>query len=223
MPEPASMILLGGGLMGMLFRFTKKCFQQTKRILDIFLSCVFILILAPLCIILAVLIKVSSNGPVFFSQTRVGKEGRLFTMYKFRSMRLDAESISGPVWAKSDDPRVTGIGKFMRKTHLDEIPQFLNVLKGDMSIIGPRPERPHFVDKLKSEIPEYQKRLAVLPGITGLAQVKYKYDESVDDVKNKLQYDLEYIKSLQEKSWINEFKIMFGTLILMITGKNKFI
>ncbi len=223
MPEPTSMILLGGGLMGMLFRFTKKCFEQTKRLFDIILSILFILILTPLCVFLAILVKVSSPGPIIFSQIRVGKGGRLFTMYKFRSMRFDAEKHTGPVWAKTNDPRVTKLGNFMRKTHLDEIPQFINVIKGDMSIIGPRPERPHFVNQLKNELPEYQKRLTVRPGITGLAQVKHRYDESIDDVKHKLHYDLEYIKSLQEKSWINEFKIMFGTLILMITGKNKFI
>lgn len=219
MPEPTSLVLLGGGLVGMFLRVAKKCFKEFKRVIDILFSIIFLIVLSPVWIIILIGTKLSSRGPVIFSQIRVGKGGELFTMYKFRSMRLDAEKQTGPVWAQKNDPRVTAFGSFLRKTHLDEIPQFINVIKGDMSIVGPRPERPHFVDKLQEEIPDYQKRLQIRPGITGLAQVSHKYDETIEDVRIKLHYDLEYIEHHHHKSWANEFKIMFNTIITIFTGK----
>ncbi|HUS58394.1 MAG TPA: sugar transferase, partial [Planctomycetota bacterium] len=169
-----------------------------------------------LILALAGLVKLTSKGPAFFTQVRVGKDGRLFNMVKLRTMHTNAENRTGPVWARKDDPRITFLGRILRKTHTDEFPQLVNVLRGDMSLIGPRPERPYFVNQFRRSIPLYEHRLAVRPGITGLAQVKHKYDESIEDVKMKLSYDLTYVKSM---SWRTDFKIAlwtFGT----ITGKN---
>ena len=131
-------------------------------------------------------------------------------------MRTDAEKHTGPVWAGKNDPRVTKIGRFLRKTHLDELPQFFNVIKGDMSLVGPRPERPFFVEKLSKEIPLYRHRHRVKPGITGWAQVKYKYDENIEDVRNKIKYDMFYIENI---SWRLDIKILFNTVYVMVAGK----
>lgn len=187
-----------------------------KRIFDFFISLTIILILSPILILIYVIIKFSSKGPVFYKQIRVGKEGKEFNIYKFRSMILESEK-SGPIWASGkDDPRVTKIGKFIRKTHLDELPQFINVLKNDMSIVGPRPERPFFVEKLMQEIPYYYKRLSVKPGITGWAQVKHTYDSSLEDVKIKLKYDFYYIENMSLKL---DFKIMIITVLNVVLMK----
>jgi lipopolysaccharide/colanic/teichoic acid biosynthesis glycosyltransferase len=131
-------------------------------------------------------------------------------------MKTDAEKHTGPVWAGRNDPRVTKVGRFLRRTHLDELPQFLNVVKGDMSLVGPRPERPFFVEKLSKEIPLYKHRHRVKPGITGWAQVKYKYDENIEDVRNKIKYDLFYIEN---NSWRLDLKILFNTVYVMVAGK----
>ena len=144
----------------------------------------------------AICVKLDSPGPIFFRQERVGKHGQVFMLYKFRSMREDAEWMTGPVWASEDDPRVTRIGKILRKIRLDETPQMFNVLVGNMSFIGPRPERPVFVNQLKEQIPFYALRFAVKPGITGWAQVKYQYGSTVEDAMEKLQYDLYYVKNI---------------------------
>jgi lipopolysaccharide/colanic/teichoic acid biosynthesis glycosyltransferase len=133
---------------------------------------------------------------VFFGQERVGQQGKVFTLWKFRSMRQDAERLTGPVWAKSADDRVTRVGKYLRRSRLDELPQLFNILKGDMNLVGPRPERPHFVRELAEVIPFYHLRHAVKPGVTGWAQVNYRYGNSVDDSIEKLQYDLFYIKNM---------------------------
>jgi lipopolysaccharide/colanic/teichoic acid biosynthesis glycosyltransferase len=162
------------------------------------------------------MIKLNSHGPILYRQMRVGKDGRHFKMLKFRSMKTDAEKHTGPVWAGRNDPRVTKVGRFLRRTHLDELPQFLNVVKGDMSLVGPRPERPFFVEKLSKEIPLYKHRHRVKPGITGWAQVKYKYDENIEDVRNKIKYDLFYIEN---NSWRLDLKILFNTVYVMVAGK----
>ena len=170
--------------------------QIHKRGLDAVLAVAGLLLSLPLMGLIALAIKLDSKGPVLFRQERVGQGGRLFVLYKFRSMDSDAERDSGPVWASPDDPRVTRVGRFLRTTRLDELPQLFNVLAGHMSFIGPRPERPEFVRSLLRQSPFYMQRLSVKPGITGWAQVRYQYAASVDDSVEKLQYDLYYIKNL---------------------------
>ncbi|MEN3037657.1 MAG: undecaprenyl-phosphate glucose phosphotransferase [Candidatus Kryptonium sp.] len=192
--------------------------KVAKRLIDIFVSFTVLVLGLPLWIVIAILIKIDSKGPVIYKQERVGKDGKIFTLYKFRSMFENAEAMTGPTWASKNDPRVTRVGRILRKLHLDEVPQFFNVLKGDMSLIGPRPERPAFVEKLSKEIPLYKRRLKVKPGITGWAQVKYKYDESIEDVKKKLQYDLFYIENMSLRM---DFKIIFHTIIHILSGKGQ--
>jgi exopolysaccharide biosynthesis polyprenyl glycosylphosphotransferase len=187
----------------------------SKRVIDIFVSIFVLLLLFPFLLISAILIKSTSKGPIFYTQKRVGKNGKLFKIIKLRSMIQNAEK-GKPVWAHKKDSRVTPYGKFMRKLRIDEIPQFINVLKNDMSIVGPRPERPYFIDHLKKEIPYYTKRLSVKPGITGWAQVKHTYDTSIDDVKTKLQYDFYYIENM---SLSLDFKIMLHTIFVVFLMK----
>lgn len=167
-----------------------------KRSLDAFLSAVGLILASPLIFLIALFIKLDSRGPAFFKQSRVGMKGKVFTMLKFRTMHQDAESTTGPVWASTTDPRVTRIGKFLRATHLDELPQLLNVFKGEMSLVGPRPERPYFVTELRKLVPHYDRRLCVKPGITGLAQIKRGYDQTLADVRKKLKYDILYIQRM---------------------------
>lgn len=170
--------------------------RMTKRALDLFVATAMLIFGSPVMLLVAIAVKVTSPGPVLYSQVRVGKKGKTFKMYKFRSMRQDAELKSGPVWAQENDPRVTPLGLFLRKTHLDELPQLFNVFRGDMSLVGPRPERPHFVKQLRKEIPHYDKRHYAKPGVTGLAQVRQRYDENIQDVKRKVRYDVLYIKKM---------------------------
>lgn len=170
--------------------------RSAKRVLDVVAAAVGLLASAPVLLILAVLVKLSSKGPVFYAQQRVGQHGHVFTVYKVRSMRQDAEVRTGAVWALRDDPRVTWLGRIMRRARLDEIPQFWNVLLGNMSLVGPRPERPEFVRSLTEQIPFYGLRHVVKPGLTGWAQVRYTYGASVEDAMEKLQYDLFYIKNM---------------------------
>jgi sugar transferase (PEP-CTERM system associated) len=169
-------------------------FPVVKRAVDIVAAAVGLLLTAPILLIVAALVKLSSRGPALYHQERVGKDGRTFTIHKFRSMRVDAEK-NGAVWAKANDDRIFPFGRIMRKTRLDEIPQLFNVLKGDMSLVGPRPERPVFVEQLTEQIPFYGQRHIVKPGITGWAQVRYTYGASVEEAMQKLQYDLFYIKN----------------------------
>ncbi|MBM4086111.1 MAG: hypothetical protein FJ272_15110, partial [Planctomycetes bacterium] len=180
MPEPASIFLVGGGIFGLIAQFARRRYLEFKRGLDVMLALIGLALTLPAMGILAWLVKLTSPGPAFYRQTRVGKDGKLFEIIKLRTMRQDAEAKTGPVWATKKDPRVTPLGAFMRATHLDELPQFFNVLRGDMSIVGPRPERPHFVEQFKQSIPHYERRLSVRPGITGLAQVRHKYDETLE-------------------------------------------
>jgi exopolysaccharide biosynthesis polyprenyl glycosylphosphotransferase len=189
----------------------------TKRVIDVSVSIVILLLLSPILMFCAVFIKLSSRGPVFYKQIRVGKGGKLFTMYKFRSMIENAEEY-GPEWAGERDPRITFIGRFMRKIYLDEVPQMFNVLKNEMSLVGPRPERPHFVEMLSKEIPYYYKRQSIKPGITGWAQVKHKYDSSLDDVRVKLHYDFYYIENMSLKL---DFKIIINTILVIIFLKGR--
>jgi lipopolysaccharide/colanic/teichoic acid biosynthesis glycosyltransferase len=151
---------------------------------------------APIMLLVALLVRLTSKGPILYRQQRVGRNGNVFTLYKFRSMVVDAEAVSGAVWAGRDDPRITRLGRVLRKYRLDEMPQLFNVVKGDMSIVGPRPERPEFVHTLSEQIPYYRQRHCIKPGLSGWAQINYKYGDTMEDVIIKLQYDLYYIKHL---------------------------
>jgi sugar transferase (PEP-CTERM system associated) len=170
-------------------------FILIRRVLSIIISLIGLLLTLPLLPVIMLAIRLDSKGPVFYTQTRMGKGGRFFKVVKFRTMRQDAEADSGPQWAGNHDPRVTRVGKFLRTTRLDEIPQLWCVLKGDMAFVGPRPERPEFIEWLSKEIPYYGVRHMVRPGITGWAQIKYKYGSTIEDALQKLQYDLYYIKN----------------------------
>jgi exopolysaccharide biosynthesis polyprenyl glycosylphosphotransferase len=193
--------------------------KRLKRIMDILVSLFILLITFPITLITALVIKVDSPGPAFFRQERCGLEGSVFKIIKFRSMRQDAEKHSGPVWSTKNDPRITRIGKIIRKVRIDEIPQMINVLKGEMSLVGPRPERPYFVELLSKDIPYYKRRLKVRPGITGWAQVKHKYDETIEDVKIKLRYDLFYIENMSLRM---DFKILFRTIFVVLFAKGHY-
>lgn len=181
----------------------------TKRLLDIVVASLGLLLAAPIALIVMALIRLTSPGPIFYRQERVGQDGRPFMVVKFRSMRVDAEVGTGPVWAQKNDTRVTPIGRFLRRTRLDEIPQLWNALSGDMSMVGPRPERPGFVADLTRQIPFYGQRHVVKPGVTGWAQVRYTYGASVEDALQKLQFDLYYIKNM---SVALDIFVMFQTV-----------
>ncbi|MDA0986946.1 MAG: sugar transferase [Bacteroidetes bacterium] len=189
-----------------------------KRIIDIIFSTIMLLITLPLSILISVAIKIDSRGPIFFKQERVGCDGDIFIMQKFRTMIHNAEYETGPIWSTQNDIRITKIGLFLRRTRLDEIPQLLNVLKGEMSLVGPRPERPYFVEKFKKEIPFYSRRLKVLPGITGWAQIKQGYDTNITDVKTKLKFDLYYIENMSLRI---DLKILFNTFYTMLMGRGQ--
>ncbi|MBN1446891.1 MAG: undecaprenyl-phosphate glucose phosphotransferase [Bacteroidetes bacterium] len=192
--------------------------RVVKRLMDIVVSLLVLVLGLPIWLLVALLIKLTSRGPVFYTQERVGKNGRIFRMVKYRSMFQDAEEQSGPRWADKDDPRVTPIGRILRRMHLDEIPQFLNILEGSMSLIGPRPERPFFVEQFIREIPLYRRRLNVRPGLTGWAQVKHRYDSNLEDVRQKLRFDLYYIENMSIRM---DLKILIHTFFRMITAKGQ--
>jgi exopolysaccharide biosynthesis polyprenyl glycosylphosphotransferase len=189
--------------------------QVVKRGVDIALSLIGLIVSAIPMAITALVVWFESGAPVLYRQQRVGQHGREFTLFKFRSMRVDAES-AGPIWARENDDRVTSVGRFIRTTRLDELPQLWNVLRGDMSFVGPRPERPYFVEQLSRDIPFYHERHSVKPGITGWAQVKYRYGASVEDAMEKLRYDLYYIKHL---SLVFDLTIVADTVKVILFGK----
>jgi lipopolysaccharide/colanic/teichoic acid biosynthesis glycosyltransferase len=204
-----------------------------SRVINIALALIALAMVAPILIIVATLVKFTSRGPIFYRQTRVGLDrrhsgtrtlydrraqdlgGSVFTIYKFRSMRADAERGTGVVWAMKSDPRVTPVGRFLRKTRLDELPQLLNVIKGEMNIVGPRPERPSIFQRLSRSIEEYPIRQRAKPGITGWAQVNRAYDASLDDVRKKVQLDIEYI---QRQSLLEDLRIMLKTVPVILHG-----
>ncbi len=171
-------------------------YARAKRLADLTISLTLTLPVAPVVLLAALLVKLTSRGPAFYPQTRVGLDGRLFTIFKLRTMRHNCEAVSGPRWSLPGDPRVTLVGRVLRVTHLDELPQLWNVLRGDMSLIGPRPERPEFVPQLERALPTYRQRLRVRPGVTGLAQVLLPADTDVESVRRKLTHDLYYIRYL---------------------------
>lgn len=199
-----------------LFAFTMPLWQvRVKRVIDIVFGAFLGICSLPVCLIAAIAIKLEDHGPVFYSQERIGLYGKPFTVFKFRTMRTDAEKF-GAQWATKDDPRITKVGKFLRKTRIDELPQILCVLKGDMSMVGPRPERAVFIAKLREEIPFYISRLKMKPGLTGWAQVCHHYDTSTEDVKIKLQYDMYYFENM---SLLLDFQILVRTVYVVLTGK----
>jgi sugar transferase (PEP-CTERM system associated) len=208
MIRPSWLIFSGRGRQAKLTTISRNTVHWLVALIG-FLLCV------PIMIVTALLIKVDSRGPVFYKQERVGKNGRRFVLMKFRSMKVDAEK-SGPVWASKSDDRTTRVGRIIRKVRIDEIPQFLNILKGEMSFVGPRPERPHFVAQLAEEIPYYEQRHLIAPGLTGWAQIKYPYGASIEDARQKLQYDLFYIKNY---SLILDAIIMFETIKIILFGR----
>ena len=186
--------------------------MQVQTVYSFIIAVVGLIVAAPIMLLVALAVRLTSTGPVLFRQKRVGLNGKHFTLYKFRSMRVDAEAGTGAVWAKRNDPRVTRIGGFLRKTRLDELPQLFNVVSGKMAIVGPRPERPEFVSVLAEQIPFYRQRHAVKPGVTGWAQINYKYGDTIEDTIVKLEYDLYYIKNLSPSL---DLFIMFHTAKVM--------
>jgi len=208
MIRPSWLIFSGRGRQAKLTTISRNTVHWLVALIG-FLLCV------PIMIVTALFIKLDSRGPVLYKQERVGKNGRRFVLMKFRSMKVDAEK-SGPVWASKSDDRTTRVGRIIRKVRIDEIPQFLNILKGEMSFVGPRPERPHFVAQLAEEIPYYEQRHLIAPGLTGWAQIKYPYGASIEDARQKLQYDLFYIKNY---SLILDAIIMFETIKIILFGR----
>lgn len=192
------------------------CCLWAKRLLDICGSLGGLFILSPFLFIIGILVKLDSPGPVLYKQKRMGLHGEIFTIYKFRTMYQDAENDTGPEWAPFMNHKITRIGKFLRRYHLDEIPQLWNVLKGEMSLVGPRPERPEFVYSLHNLIPNYERRLTVKPGITGWAQIRQHYDTGLEDVKRKLRYDLFYIKKMCLGV---DVKLIVQTIFAILLGK----
>ena len=209
MPEPVTLLSAGAGIFGLAIHFARRHFELAKEIMDIVMGFVLLVAVSPVMALCAIVIKLSSKGPVFYKQTRVGKDGKPFLMYKLRTMRVDAESQTGPVWAEEEDPRAIASCRWMRRSHMDELPQLLNVIKGDMSLVGPRPERPEILAELEKAYPAVRSRLSVRPGITGLAQIRDGYDTSTAAFRRKLEADLEYI---ERRKWSLEFRILAGTL-----------
>jgi len=207
--KPSDLIFGGGFSRMMIISFG-------KRILDLLAASIGLFFSAPLFMLLPILIKWDSQGPVFYRQERIGEKGQPFSILKFRSMRQDAELATGAVWATEDDPRVTKLGKVMRNLRLDELPQLINVLKGEMSFVGPRPERQVFIDTLEKKVPFYALRHAVKPGLTGWAQVRYRYGASEEDALAKHHYDLYYVKHL---SLLFDMSIIFATIWVVLMGK----
>jgi len=208
MIRPSWLIFSGRGRQARLAGITRSTVHRLVALMGGILS-------LPVALLTAVLIKLDSPGPVFYRQERVGKNGRPFVLMKFRSMRLDAEK-EGPVWATKDDDRTTRVGQIIRKIRVDEIPQFWNILRGEMNFVGPRPERQHFVAQLAQEIPYYEQRHLIAPGLTGWAQIKYPYGASIEDARQKLQYDLFYIKN---QSLILDAIILFETIKIILFGR----
>jgi sugar transferase (PEP-CTERM system associated) len=208
MLRPSWLIFTGRGRQAKVAELSRTAVHWLVALIGALLS-------LPIVIVTAALIKLESRGPAFYKQERVGKNGRIFTLMKFRSMRVDAE-LDGPVWASKRDSRTTRVGRVIRKARIDEIPQFWNILKGEMSFVGPRPERPHFVAQLAQEIPFYEQRHLIAPGLTGWAQIKYPYGASIEDARQKLQYDLFYIKN---QSLILDAIIIFETIKIILFGR----
>jgi sugar transferase (PEP-CTERM system associated) len=193
--------------------------RSSRRAVELMVALVLLLLAMPLFVLVAIMVKLDSPGALFYRQERVGEGGRTFWLYKFRTMRVDAEVITGPVWAaEANDPRMTRVGRRLRKLRLDELPQIFNVLWGEMSFVGPRPERPHFVNTLRQVVAFYDERHSVKPGITGWAQINFGYGSTIEDAEEKLEFDLYYIKHL---SLMMDLSIMCDTVKVMLRGKGR--
>jgi len=217
MPEPTTLIGISGAVLTLGIHLARRFFDTAKEVVDVVLGFIALVLSLPLFGVCALIIKVSGRGPVFYKQARVGRAGRPFQMYKLRTMHHDAESEIGPVWAEDNDPRVMPACRWMRRSHVDELPQLINVIKGEMSLVGPRPERPEIVVKLEKVCPEFNKRHMVRPGITGLAQLRNGYEASVEGARRKLQADLEYIK---RRNWSTEIRILASTLTKFVKDED---
>ena len=187
-----------------------------KRSMDILVGTLGLILLSPLLLVVIVMIKLDSRGPIFFSQIRVGKNGKLFKIHKFRTMVADAEEKTGPVWATENDPRLTYVGRFLRKSKIDEFPQFVNLIMGNMTMVGPRPERPSFVDHFIRAVPGYERRLDVSPGITGAAQLRNGYDSCAADIIRKLRFDITYVKKM---GLYTDIGILAETFLAVVKGR----
>jgi sugar transferase (PEP-CTERM system associated) len=190
-------------------------YGQIRRLLDVTLSGIGLVLSLPMMALAAIAIRLESSGPILYRQVRVGQHNRRFTIMKFRSMKVDAEP-DGPVWAEENGPRITRVGRVIRKLRIDELPQFINIIRGEMSFIGPRPERPEFVEQLEADIPYYSQRHLVKPGLTGWAQIRYPYCASIEDAIQKLQYDLYYIKN---QSLLLDVITLFETARIVLFGR----
>ena len=210
--------LVGVPLIDINFNLDTFYSRVLKRIFDLILSIIGILICLPLWLLVSLFIKIDSVGPILYHQSRSGRNGILFKIIKFRSMVSNAESDTGPVWAGKEDSRITRVGRLLRRFHIDETPQLINILKGDMSIIGPRPERPFFVEKLKNTYPFYNRRLKIRPGVSGWAQINQPFDTDVKDVHQKLKYDFYYIENISLRL---DFHILFRTIWVVLRGHPK--
>lgn len=192
---------------------TPSWYEFAKRGAELLLTALLLVLCLPVILVCALLVKLTSRGPAFYSQTRVGRFGRPYAIYKIRTMSHNCEKLTGPQWCTPGDPRVTLIGRFLRKTHLDELPQLWNVLRGDMSLVGPRPERPEFTAHLEKAIPNYSERLVVRPGVTGLAQLRLPADTDLNSVRRKLVYDLYYIRRANP---VLDLQILVGTACYLL-------
>ncbi len=209
MPEPITVVMVGAGGSGILLELARRQFRIFKEIFDIVAGTALLMAFLPVMLLCAALIKLwDPAGPVLYRQVRVGQNGRLFTIYKLRSMYMDAEAHGKVQRAGAGDSRVIPVCRWMRKSHVDELPQLFNIVRGEMSLVGPRPERPELFEDLVREVPDFEKRLAVKPGLTGMAQIYNGYDTDVASVRRKLEYDLFYIKNM---SLVLEFKLLFAT------------
>jgi lipopolysaccharide/colanic/teichoic acid biosynthesis glycosyltransferase len=195
-------------------------YTPVKRVADCLFAAVLLVLASPVIAAAALMVKLTSRGPALYRQVRMGKDGRHFTLFKLRTMRQDAEAATGPVWSTENDPRITPLGHLLRRTHVDEFPQLWNVLRGEMSLVGPRPERPEFVARLDWEVPWYRERLNVRPGITGLAQMRLPADATIDCVRRKVIYDLYYVRFVTP--WL-DFKLLCLTAWRLLRELNRFV
>jgi lipopolysaccharide/colanic/teichoic acid biosynthesis glycosyltransferase len=203
-------MMVGAGSSGLLLELARRQFRLFKDLFDVGAGLVLAVLFTPVMIACALMIKISDPaGPVLFRQVRVGRDGRLFTMFKLRSMYVDAEARGGAQWCGADDPRIIPVCRWMRKSHVDELPQLWNIIRGEMSLVGPRPERPELFESLSNEMPEYERRVEVKPGLTGLAQIRNGYDTDMSAARRKLQLDLEYISRM---SLVLDLRLLVATV-----------